>query len=47
MFEFAWWWALFALPLPLIVRLLSPKTQQTDVALRVPNLMNNLPQSSS
>ena len=47
MFEFAWWWALFALPLPLIVRLLSPKNQQTDVALRVPNLMNNLPQSSS
>ena len=47
MFEFAWWWALFALPLPIIIRLLSPKTQQTDVALRVPNLMNNLPQSNS
>ncbi|MFS1704994.1 vWA domain-containing protein [Alteromonas sp. AMM-1] len=47
MFEFAWWWALFALPLPFIVRLLSPKTQQTDVALRVPNLINNLPQSKS
>lgn len=47
MFEFAWWWALFALPLPIIVRLLSPKTQQTDVALRVPNLINNLPQSKS
>lgn len=47
MFEFAWWWALFFLPLPWIIRLLSRQTQSADVALRVPTLLNNLPDSET
>ena len=38
MFEFAWWWALFALPAPLLMRLLPAKERQQDVALQVPHL---------
>lgn len=38
MFEFAWWWALFALPVPFIVRLLPPRQQPRGAALRVPAL---------
>lgn len=39
MLEFSWWWAFFALPLPLIVRYLSPKASQTPLAsLKVPSL---------
>ncbi len=38
MFEFAWWWALFALPLPLLARLFSEKKQQQFAALKVPRL---------
>lgn len=39
MLEFAWWWVFFILPLPLLVRLLSPKaTSSPTVALRVPAL---------
>ena len=38
MFEFAWWWMLFALPVPLLVRLLPPKRRPQAVALRVPQL---------
>lgn len=47
MFEFAWWWALFILPLPWIVRLLSKKSEAAEVALKVPGLVKNLPQSQS
>ncbi|BFT30929.1 VWA domain-containing protein [Alteromonas sp. D210916BOD_24] len=39
MLEFAWWWVFFILPLPFLVRLLSPKTTTSPmVALRVPAL---------
>ncbi|NVK55924.1 MAG: VWA domain-containing protein [Alteromonadaceae bacterium] len=47
MFEFAWWWMLCAFPLPWIIRLLSGKTDSSEVALRVPHLVSNLPQSES
>lgn len=36
MFEFAWWWALFLLPLPFLFRLLPAKTTGQSVALKVP-----------
>ena len=48
MFEFAWWWALFALPLPLLVRFLPAKQRQQDIALHVHHLsapMGNASQS--
>ncbi|GGW74508.1 vWA domain-containing protein [Alteromonas halophila] len=38
MFEFAWWYLLFALPLPLLVRLLPARQAQRGAALRVPGL---------
>lgn len=39
MLEFSWWWVFFALPLPFIVRLIVPKTADTQLAaLRVPAL---------
>jgi len=39
MLEFAWWWAFFALPLPLLVRFFSPKAKETAMsALKVPRL---------
>lgn len=38
MFEFAWWWMLFALPFPFIIRLLPARQQQRGAALRVPAL---------
>lgn len=39
MFEFAWWWVLIALPLPLLIRFLPAKPQIQDVALKVPALL--------
>ncbi len=41
MFEFAWYWVLLALPLPLLVRLLPATQQQQGGALRVPALNPN------
>ncbi len=38
MFEFAWWWVLFALPLPLLVYLLPAKERPQGAALRLPHL---------
>ncbi|WJG10627.1 VWA domain-containing protein [Aliiglaciecola sp. LCG003] len=38
MFEFAWWWVLLALPLPLLVLLLPRKPRHSGAALRVPSL---------
>ncbi len=39
MLNFAWWWVFFALPLPILVRLLSKKAQDMPMAaLRVPSL---------
>ena len=39
MLNLAWWWVFFALPLPIIVRLLSKKTHESPMAaLRVPSL---------
>jgi len=39
MLNFAWWWVFFALPLPIIVRLLSKKRHESPMAaLRVPSL---------
>lgn len=39
MLEFSWWWAFFALPLPLIIRFVLPKAKQTPLAsLKVPSL---------
>ncbi len=39
MLDFAWWWVFCALPLPFIVRLLSPKAPETPMAaLKVPSL---------
>lgn len=32
MFEFAWYWALFLTPLPLVIRLLLPKAQKIEMA---------------
>lgn len=42
MFEFAWWWALFALPLPLLFFALPAKPQTVGAALRVPMLTSGL-----
>lgn len=46
MFEFAWWWALFALPLPFLARLLPAKKQQQLAALKVPNLPQGISTST-
>lgn len=42
MFEFAWWWVLFALPLPLIALLLPAKQHNAGAALRVPALTSDI-----
>ena len=47
MFEFAWWWALFALPLPLLMRLLPAKKMAPAAALQVPSLTRGLPSQRS
>lgn len=47
MFEFAWWWALFALPLPWIIRVLSHKKNSVEVALKVPALVGELPTTTA
>lgn len=36
MFEFAWWYVLFLLPLPLLVRLLPAKARRQQAALKIP-----------
>lgn len=41
MFEFAWWWAWFALPLPLIFMLLPAIQRSEGASLRVPSLLPN------
>lgn len=46
MFEFAWWWVLIALPLPLLIRLLPAKQQGQFVALRVPKLTDGMATTS-
>ncbi|WP_100655671.1 vWA domain-containing protein [Alteromonas flava] len=46
MFEFVWWYAFFALPLPLLFWLLPAIKQQQQKALRIPVMPNDLPQSS-
>jgi Ca-activated chloride channel family protein len=38
MFEFVWWWAFFALPLPLFFYLLPPRSVGQSAALKVPTL---------
>lgn len=43
MFEFAWLWALLALPLPLLIRLLPRRQKTQTAALRVPRVDNDLP----
>lgn len=45
MFEFAWWWALFLAPLPILVRLLPAKKVNQSAALYVPSLIQDLPGS--
>ncbi|WP_026375474.1 vWA domain-containing protein [Aestuariibacter salexigens] len=42
MFEFVWWWALLALPLPLLALLLPAKQRGDTAALRVPSLTPEL-----
>jgi len=43
MLEFAWWWAFFILPLPILVRFLVPAKKQTAMAaLHVPTLRPGL-----
>ncbi|MCW8107780.1 VWA domain-containing protein [Alteromonas ponticola] len=40
MLDFAWWWAFFILPLPLLIRWFFPAQNQVDMAaLKVPRLM--------
>lgn len=39
MFEFAWWWVWFALPLPLLFYFLPPIERSAGAALRLPALM--------
>ncbi|RVU81480.1 VWA domain-containing protein [Leucothrix sargassi] len=47
MLEWQWIWALYLLPLPLLVWMLSPKkTQQTQAALKVP-FLQDLPQAGN
>lgn len=45
MFEFAWWWVLLTLPLPLIALLLPAKPRSKGAALRVPALTSGIEQS--
>ncbi len=40
MFEFAWWWLLFLLPLPLLVQWLPAKSGADESALLVPHLLS-------
>lgn len=47
MFEFAWWWALFLLPLPLLARLLPARQRHQGAALKVPYLTEGLPNTKS
>lgn len=47
MFEFAWWWALFALPLPLLFYMMPPVEQRQGAALRVPVLTQGLSQPTT
>lgn len=47
MFEFAWWWALFALPLPLLIRLFSRQKEVSQAAIRVPFLLSQQPSASN
>ncbi|MFQ3235467.1 MAG: Ca-activated chloride channel family protein [Paraglaciecola sp.] len=42
MFEFAWWWMWFALPLPLLTYFLPARAHQQSAALRVPQLTQGL-----
>ncbi|WP_166423120.1 VWA domain-containing protein [Paraglaciecola sp. 20A4] len=42
MFEFAWWWMWFALPLPLLVYFLPAKAPIQSAALRIPYLPTGL-----
>ncbi|GAC08068.1 vWA domain-containing protein [Paraglaciecola chathamensis] len=42
MFEFAWWWMWFALPLPFLIYWLPAKAQVQSAALRVPHLPQGL-----
>ena len=44
MFEFAWWWVLLILPLPLLVRLLSKDKELTQAPIRVPFVLSQQPQ---
>ena len=46
MFEFAWWWVLFLLPLPFIMLLLPAKQKAQSAALRVPALTTGLESES-
>lgn len=39
MFEFAWWWVWFALPLPLLFFILPPHEKSQSAALRMPLLL--------
>jgi Ca-activated chloride channel homolog len=45
MFELAWWWMLFVLPLPLLAYFLPPKARSQGAALRVPMLTSGLESS--
>jgi Ca-activated chloride channel homolog len=45
MFELAWWWMLFVLPLPLLAYFLPPKSRSQGAALRVPMLTSGLESS--
>lgn len=47
MFEFAWWWMLFLLPLPLIMAWLPAKKVKQTAALFVPSIAQGLPKSRS
>lgn len=46
MFEFAWWWVLFALPLPILARFLPAKNGSLSAALRVPELTDDFTTTS-
>ena len=39
MFEFAWWWVLLLLPLPLLMRLLPASAPAQDAALHIPQAL--------
>ncbi|MFT5675622.1 MAG: Ca-activated chloride channel family protein [Paraglaciecola sp.] len=46
MFEFAWWWAFFALPLPMLAYWFPAKAQGQSAALRVPTLTPGIESTS-